>query len=222
MCGARLTYSYFRLGGVGFDFPPGMEQEILDFTSYLKPRLKDYDRLLTDNMIFQRRLIGVGRLSREDAVNWGTSGPVLRASGVKWDLRRNDPYSIYDRFDFEIPTGENGDCWDRYMVRVREIRECIKIVEQACKTLPAGEIRSKVSRIFKPPGGEVYSRVEVPKGELGFYIVSDKTTKPYRIHIKAPSFVNLSSIIEVGRGCLIADVVAILANYDIVLGEIDR
>ncbi|MBI5197726.1 MAG: NADH-quinone oxidoreductase subunit D [Nitrospirae bacterium] len=223
ICGARLTYSYFRLGGVGFDFPPGMEQDILNFTAYLKTRLPDYDRLLTDNYIFQKRLMGVGVLSREDAINWGTSGPVLRGSGVQWDIRRNDPYSVYDRFDFEIPTGKNGDCWDRYMVRVLEIRESIKIVEQACKNIPAGDIRSKVSRIFKPPAGEVYSRVEVPKGELGFYIVSqDKSTKPYRIHIKAPSFVNLSSIIEVAKGCLIADVVAILANYDIVLGEIDR
>ncbi len=222
ICGARLTYSYFRLGGVGYDFPPEMAREILDFLDYFKPRLIDYDRLLTDNVIFQKRLIGVGVLSREDAINWGTSGPVLRGSGVKWDIRRNDPYSIYDKFDFEIPTGRNGDCWDRYMVRVLEIRESIKIVEQACKAIPEGPIRSKVSRIFKPAKGEVYSRVEVPKGELGFYIVSDGTTKPYRIHIKAPSFVNLSSIIQVAKGALIADVVAILANYDIVLGEIDR
>lgn len=220
--GQRLNYTYYRIGGVAMDLPPGFVEDTWAFLEYFKPKLADYDRLFTDNRIFQDRVKRIGILNLKTAVNYGISGPMLRASGKKWDLRRHDPYSIYDRFEFDIPVGEKGDCWDRYIVRMEEMRQSIRILEQALRDLPSGEIQAKVPKTLKPPAGETYSRIEAPRGELGFYIVSDGTTKPYRVKIRAPSFVNLSVAPVILPGCLVADCVAVLGSIDIVLGEVDR
>ena len=220
--GQRLNYSYYRIGGVAMDIHSGFVEEGLAFLNYFRPRLTEYDRLFTDNRIFQERVKGIGILDLKTAVNYGISGPMLRASGLKWDLRRDDPYSIYDRFEFEIPIGERGDCWDRYIVRMEEMRQSIRILEQALCSIPPGEVQAKVPKTIKPPAGEIYSRIEAPRGELGFYIISDGTTKPYRVKIRAPSFVNLGVAPVILPGCLVADCVAVLGSIDIVLGEVDR
>jgi NADH-quinone oxidoreductase subunit D len=221
-CGARLTYTYMRIGGVSHDLPAGFEDKLKEFLLYFKPKIKDYEDLLTDNVIFVRRTRDVGILQPDIAIDYGVTGPSLRGSGVKWDLRKNEPYSVYDKFEFDIPVGQNGDCWDRYKVRIEEMKQSIRILEQAVDTIPQGEIQVKVPRAFKPPAGEVYYRTETPRGELGFYIVSDGTTNPYRLKIRAPSFSNLSVLPEIVRGWKVADIVAILGSLDIVLGEIDR
>lgn len=222
ICGARLTYSYYRIGGVADDIPAGFIEKTKDFCKYFKGVLSEYDKILTYNKIFQDRLKGIGILAKEDAIDYAASGPVLRGSGIKWDIRKNDPYSIYDRFEFDIPVGETGDCWDRYMVRMEEMRQSTRIIEQALDGIPAGEVMAKVPRVIKPPAGEIYSRIEAPRGELGFYLVSDGSTKPYRLKVRAPSFVNLSAFPIMIPGWKIADVVAILGSVDIVLGEVDR
>jgi len=221
-CGNRLTYNYYRIGGVSADIPENFAQKVNDFIAYLKPKLDEYHRLITCNAIFLIRTKGVGILSKEKAINYSVSGPNLRASGIKFDLRKDEPYSIYERFEFDVPSEENGDCWDRYNVRMREMRESLKIIEQAIGKIPAGEFCAKVSRIIKPPAGEIYFRSESPRGELGFYLISDGTTKPYRLKCRAPSFSNLSVIHELVKGFKVADAVAILGSLDIVLGEIDR
>jgi NADH-quinone oxidoreductase subunit D len=169
----------------------------------------------------------VGVLPGDVAVNSGASGPVLRGSGVKWDLRKNDPYSIYDRFDFDIPIGKGekgkvGDCWDRYMVRVHEMEQSVRIIEQAVEQLPAGDVQSAIPKRIRPEAGELYVRTETPKGELGYYIISDGTASPFRIKVRPPCFVNLSALPAMCRGAMIADVIAILGSIDIVLGEVDR
>ena len=152
----------------------------------------------------------------------GVTGPVLRASGVKWDLRKAQPYSMYEKFDFEIPTGENGDTYDRYLVRIAELRQSLRIIDQAVNSIPAGPIMAKVPKIMKPPVGEVYVSIEAPKGELGYFVVSDGSTQPYRVRVRPPSFVNLQALDKMVRGSLVADVVAVIGTLDIVLGEVDR
>jgi len=221
-CGARLTYSYCRIGGVSADLPQGFEAKVREFIKYFKPKLDEYDRLLTGNAIFLIRTKDIGILSKKKAVAYAMSGPCLRASGVSFDLRRDEPYSIYPNFKFDIPVGSVGDCWDRYMVRMEEMRASLAILEQAIDRIPAGDFIAKISKVVKPPVGEIYSRTESPRGELGFYLVSDGSAMPYRLKCRAPSFCNLSVIPELTKGVKVADVIAILGSIDIVLGEIDR
>ncbi len=221
-CGARLTYSYYRIGGVSADIPDGFIEKVKAFIEYFKPKLDDYRDLFTYNAIFLVRSRGIGILSKEKAIDYAISGPNLRGSGVKFDLRKDEPYSIYPRFNFDVPAGKNGDCWDRYKVRIEEMHQSLKIIEQAINNIPVGDFIAKVPKIIKPPEGEIYFRSESPRGELGFYLISDGTAKPYRLKCRAPSFVNLAVIPELVRGLKIADVIAVLGSLDIVLGEIDR
>jgi NADH-quinone oxidoreductase subunit D len=204
------------------DFPETFLTDCQVFLEWFKPRLPEYDAIMTDNILFQKRVQGVGACSPQVAVNYALSGPMLRACGIKWDLRRNDPYSIYDRFDFEIPVYDTCDVWARYMVRRKEMEESAKIVEQAMAQLPPGEVMAKMPKTIKPPAGQIYSRAESPRGEIGFYIISDGSPKPYRYKVRSPAYVNLSALPEMLKGCLIADCVAVLGSVDIVLGEIDR
>ena len=227
-CGARLTYNYYRVGGLSGDLTPEMCDKIRAFLDYFDPLLGDYDKLLSYNKIFIERSAGVGVIPLEMAVNYGITGPPLRASGMKWDLRRHDPYSIYDRFDFDIPVGQGskgeiGDCWDRYMVRMLEMAESVKILRQCLAQLPEGDyISPKTPKMIKPPKGEVYVRVENPRGELGYYLVSDGKPNCYRLKVRSPCFTNLAVVPAISRGVMIADLVAIVGSLDIVLGEIDR
>lgn len=226
-CGARLLYNYMWIGGLSHDLHPDFVPRAKEFLESFKPRITELNNLLSFNRIFIERTANVGILPLETAINYGITGPNLRASGIKFDLRRDDPYSIYDRFDFDIPVGKGemgttGDCWDRYFVRIREMEESVKIIEQALAQLPEGDINSAIPKRIKPPAGSIYARVENPKGELGFFIVSDGTTNPYRIKVRGPSFVNLEVLGELCKGHLIADIIAILGSIDIVLGEVDR
>ncbi len=220
--GQRLNYSFMRIGGLALDVPEGWLADVKSFLTWLKPRFVEYDRISTDNVIWQKRIQGVGILKPEDAVSYACSGPVLRGSGIRWDLRRNDPYGIYDRFDFDIPIGPNGDVWDRFWVRRREMEESVKIVEQALKGIPPGPVLAPVAKKLRAPVGDIYSRVETPRGELGHYLVADGSERPYRYKVRAPTFVNLSALPVMLPGCLIADCVAVLGSIDIVLCEIDR
>ncbi|NCQ18042.1 MAG: NADH-quinone oxidoreductase subunit NuoD [Ignavibacteria bacterium CG22_combo_CG10-13_8_21_14_all_37_15] len=226
-CGARLLYNYIWIGGLSHDLPLNFVNETKDFLKDFKKTIVEINDLLSYNKIFIERTANVGVLNLESAINYGITGPNLRASGLKWDIRRDDPYSIYDRFDFEIPVGKGlhgqvGDCWDRYFLRVQEMEQSIRIIEQALDQLPEGEITSALPKRVKPPEGQIYSRVENPKGELGFFIVSKGQLQPFRVKVRPPSFINLSVLGELCKGHLIADVVAILGSIDIVLGEVDR
>jgi NADH-quinone oxidoreductase subunit D len=220
--GQRLNYSFYRIGGMPMDFPDTFLSDCQAFLAWFKQRLPEYDAIMTDNILFQKRVQGVGVLDPEVAVDYAVSGPMLRGSGIKWDLRRNDPYSIYDRFDFEIPVFDTCDVWARYLVRRKEMEQSVKIVEQALAQLPTGEVLAKMPKTIKPPAGQMYSRTESPRGEIGFYIISDGSPKPYRYKVRSPAYVNLSAIHEMLKGCLVADLVAVLGSVDIVLGEIDR
>lgn len=223
VCGQRLTYSYMRPGGLAQDIPEEFLPALHKFIDTTPKYFDEYDRLLAENEILLARTKGVGILSRELAISASASGPVLRASGIKWDLRKSDPYSIYDRFTFEIPTGESGDCYDRYQVRMKEMRQSLRIVEQAVQQMPeSGEFRSKVPRLIRPPIGEVYERIEAPKGELGLFIVSDNSIAPYRYHIRGPSLINLTALSDMIIGWKIADAIIIFGSIDICMGEVDR
>lgn len=226
-CGARLLYNYIWVGGLSHDLHPDFIRLTRDFIKDFKPNIKELNELLSFNKIFIDRTANVGTLPVETAVNYGVTGPNLRASGINWDLRKDDPYSVYQKFEFEIPVGEGkvgsvGDSWDRYYVRVREMEESLRIIEQALDTLPEGNIASAIPKRIKPPAGMVYSRVENPRGELGYFIISDGSVNPFRVKVRAPSFVSLQIMDELCRGHLVADVIAILGSIDIVLGEIDR
>ena len=245
--GARMNLSYFRIGGVARDLPDGFVEKVREFVNDFPARLRDYETLLTKNKIWLMRTKNVGVISAEDAINYGLSGPSIRGSGVKWDVRKSEPYSSYDEMDFIVPVGQNGDVYDRYIVRLEEMRQSNEIVRQAMDTIPKGKFIAELPDVtlpqkenlkksmealihhFKvvtdgicPPVGEVYSCVEAPKGELGFYIVSDGTKNPYRVKIRPPSFVNLEGLQKMVEGHMIADVVAVIGSLDIVLGEIDR
>ena len=220
--GQRLNYSFYRIGGMAMDFPETWVEDCRRFLEWFRPRLPEYDALLTDNILFQKRVQGVGVLPARTAVEYAASGPMLRGSGLRWDLRRNDPYSIYDRFEFDVPVYDSCDVWARYLVRRQEMAQSARIVEQALAQLPAGEIQAKVPKTIKPPAGQLYARSESPRGELGFYLISDGSPKPYRYKVRSPAFVNLSVLPQMLRGCLVADCVAVLGSVDIVLGEIDR
>jgi len=221
-CGARLTTHAFRIGGLQYETYEGFEKECLEFCDALLPRVDEYEELLTGNRIWRERLIDVGVLNAEDCKAYGVTGPMLRSAGVKWDLRRAQPYSGYEKYDFEIPTRTNGDCYDRYIVRIQEMRQSARIVRQGVEMLAAGPIMAKVPKVLKPPMGEAYVSIEAPKGELGYYIVSDASTQPYRVRVRPPSFVNLQSVDKMAKGSLVADLVAVIGTLDIVLGEVDR
>jgi NADH-quinone oxidoreductase subunit D len=221
-CGARLTTHAFRIGGLQYETYEGFEQECLAFCDLFLPKADEYEELLTGNRIWVNRMRGVGVLNAEDCKAYGVTGPMLRAAGEKWDLRKAQPYSGYQNYDFDIPTGDFGDNFDRYMVRMEEMRQSVRIVRQAVAALPEGPILAKVPKVIKPPVGEVYVSIEAPKGELGYYIVSDGSTQPYRLRVRPPSFVNLQALDKMARGSLVADLVAIIGTTDIVLGEVDR
>ncbi len=220
--GQRLNYSFYRIGGMPMDFPETFLTDCQVFLTWFKPRLPEYDAIMTDNILFQKRVQGVGISPPQVAVDYGLSGPMLRACGIKWDLRRNDPYSIYDRFEFDIPVFDTCDVWARYMVRRKEMEESVKIVEQALAQLPPGEVMAKMPKTIKPPAGQIYSRAESPRGEIGFYIVSDGSIYPYRLKIRGPSFSNLAVLPELVRGLKVADIICILGSLDVLMGEIDR
>ena len=223
LCGARLLYGYLRLGGVRNDVPPGWFEEVERYLRVQEEKLKEYYDLLIGNAIFLSRTRGIGAIPAEDAVAYGVSGPMLRACGVNWDLRRDEPYSVYPRFDFEVPLGETGDLYDRCIVRMREIEESIRIVRQAIASIPEGDVVGKVPRALRPPAGaEAYGRVEGPRGEVGCYLVSDGSPKPWRLKWRAPCFSNLQPLDLMARGYKVADLVAIVGSTDIVLGEVDR
>jgi NADH-quinone oxidoreductase subunit D len=226
-CGARLLYNYIWVGGLSHDIHPDFVRKTREFIKEFRPTLKEVNELLSYNRIFIDRTGNVGVLPIETAINFGVSGPNLRASGMKWDIRKDDPYSLYHKFDYEIPVGDGrngtvGDSWDRYFVRVLEMEESCKIIEQALDQLPEGDVTSAIPKRIKPPVGHVYARVENPRGELGYFIISDGSTSPYRVKVRAPSFVSLQILNELCKGYMVADVVAILGSIDIVLGEIDR
>ncbi|SUJ29429.1 NAD(P)H-quinone oxidoreductase subunit H [Sphingobacterium spiritivorum] len=233
--GSRMLYNYIWIGGLFYDLPVGFEERCAEFVSYFKPKLVELDELLTQNQIFISRTANIGALPADVAINYGCSGPMLRASGIKWDLRRADGYSVYPELEFDIPVGKGemgklGDCWDRYKVRVDEIKESVRIVEQCLERLQKDfqrttdfDPRALVPKKVNIKAQDYYVRAENPKGELGFYFVAqDKTDIPRRVKSRGPSFNNLSVLPELGKGVLIADLIAILGSIDIVLGEVDR
>jgi len=245
--GQRMMTSYFRVGGLAQDVPEGFESKVREVVNTFPDKINEYEKLLTRNRIWLNRTVGVGKISAQDAIDYGLSGPILRGCGVKWDIRKSNPYSGYDRFEFEIPTGKNGDVYDRYLVRVEEMRQSLRIVQQALEGMPEGDFVARVPGVvlppkeqvvsnieslifhfklvvegFCPPIGEVYHSIESPKGELGYYVVSDGSNKPYRVKVRPPCFVNLSALPKMVEGRLIADVIAVIGSIDIVLGEIDR
>lgn len=245
--GGRMTPSYFRVGGLCLDLPDGFIGRVLEYCDGLPESFREFDTLLTGNPIFRMRTEGVGQITARDAIDWGMSGPSLRASGVAYDVRRATPYCSYDQFDFEVPTRTEGDVYARYAVRSAEMKESLKIVRQAAEHMPPGPINANAPRVVLPdrhlmktqmdaliyhflitcegfpvPPGEVYFPIEGSKGELGIYLVSDGSNKPYRMHVRGPSFVNLQALPSMVEGGLIADVVAAIGSIDIVLGEVDR
>jgi NADH:ubiquinone oxidoreductase subunit D len=223
MCaGARMNPSYIRFGGVARDITPEFVDNAKRFVARMPDKIDEYETLLTDNEIFRARTVGIGQLPPEMAKAYSVTGPILRASGIAYDVRKAEPYGIYDRFDFDVPVRYNGDCYDRYMVRIAEMRESVKIVQKALDDLPEGEIRGRLPKNLRPPKASAYARIEAPKGELGFYIVSDGSVTPYRYKVRAPSFINLTCLGELAVGHKIADAVVILGSFDIVMGEVDR
>jgi NADH-quinone oxidoreductase subunit D len=223
ICGARLTYNYIRLGGVMVDAGPDWVAKVREFLAYFKPKLDEYDSLLTYNPIFMARTEGVGLLTAEEAVNWGLSGPNLRGSGVNYDARKADPYCGYENYEFDVPLGKTGSCWDRFFCRTQEMRQSILIVEQALAKLPEGPFMATgVAKVPKPAPGESYAHVEGARGDLGIHLVSDGGISPFRLHVRAPSFINLAMLQEKLVGMKVSDVIALLGSIDIVLGEVDR
>ena len=222
VCGQRLTYNYMRIGGVSQDVPEEFLPALRRFVAEMPGFIDEYDQLLSQNEIVLARTKGVAILPRDTAINTAAAGPVLRASGVKWDIRKADSYSIYDRFDFEIPVGTVGDNYDRYWVRMEEMRQSVRILEQAITQLPEGDVCAKVPQLLRPPVGEVYGHIEGPKGELGFYLVSDNSIAPYRFHIRPPALINLTALKDMVIGWKVADLIITFGSIDVCLGEIDR
>ena len=227
LCGARLTYNFHRIGGVAFDVPAGWTDKVLRFLDHLDSYIQEWDRLITFNKIFVKRLAGVGVISREKAIDYGLVGPNLRGSGVKFDIRRDMPYGAYSDFEFNIPVGAGkvgtvGDCWDRFFVRVQEVVESSKIIRQAIAKLPEGDIQAKVARKVKPEAGEAVGQVESARGEMLYYIVSDGSEKAYRLRVRTGSFMAMGIIEELSHGIMVADLIAIIASLDVVAPEVDR
>ncbi|MGE5516126.1 MAG: NADH-quinone oxidoreductase subunit D [Bacteroidota bacterium] len=246
-CGARLHANYFRIGGVAFDLPAGLLEDIAAWCETFPKVLDDIETLVTENRIFKQRTVDIGTVSPEQALDWGFTGPNLRASGFAWDLRKSQPYDVYDRMDFDIPVGKHGDCYDRYLIRVVEMRESLKIMKQCIAQMPGGAVRAENRKVTPPPraemkrsmealihhfklftegfhvpAGEVYAAVEAPKGEFAVYLVADGTNKPYRCKIRPPGYVHLQALDMMSEGHMLADVVANIGSIDIVFGEIDR
>ncbi len=240
LCGARMTFNYIKPGGVREDIPEGFIPKLNEFIADMEKRIVDYEQLINDNEIFLMRMKNIGVISAEDAVNYGMTGPALRGSGINYDIRKYEPYSVYPDLDFRVCLRSEGDSYARYMVRIDEMKESLHILRQVADTMPKTEVVSSPKygiapmtgtsstvmtyfpRIFTPPAGEVYSRIEAPKGELGFFIVSDGTTKPYRVKIRSPSFCNLTAIPSMVKGLKIPDLIAAFGTIDVVLGDVDR
>ena len=220
--GQRLLYNYMRVGGLSQDVPDEFLPAVDKFVREMPGFIDEYERLLKENEILLARAKGVGILTKEKAVNCSISGPVLRASGVKWDIRKADPYSIYDRFEFDVPTGTVGDCYDRYRIRIEEMQQSLRIIRQAMEQIPSGPVKSEVPHLIHPPAGEAYAHIEAPKGELGFYLISDNSIAPYRCHVRAPSLMNLTALREMIIGWKIQDAIVIFGSIDITMGEVDR
>ncbi len=245
--GARLHSAYFRPGGVAKDLPVGILEDIAEFADKFPKYIDDVEGLLTDNRIFKQRLVDIGIVSADQAMDWGFTGPMLRGSGIPWDLRKSQPYDVYEKMEFDIPIGKNGDCYDRYLVRVEEMRQSINIIKQCVAQMPKGPIKTPNPKISPPtrgemkrsmealihhfklytegyhvPEGETYTAVEAPKGEFGVYLVADGTNRPYRCYLRAPGFAHLQALEFMSKGHLVADVVAIIGTMDVVFGEIDR
>ncbi len=222
-CGARLTYNSMRIGGLPLDIPSGWDKKVREFCDVMASKVPEYEDLLTNNRIWLERTRNIGVISAQDAAAIGLCGPPLRGSGVARDVRKDEPYAAYDEFEFDVPLGTRGDTYDRYLVRLEEFRQSLRIIRQAIDGLPEGPIVGKVPRLIKPPPGETYHAIESPKGELGYFIVSDgKATNPYRLRVRPPSFCNLQGLPRLIKGHLVADVVALIGTIDIVLGEVDR
>jgi NADH-quinone oxidoreductase subunit C/D len=247
ICGARMHPNWFRIGGVAQDLPTGWDRLVTDFIAYLTPRIREYDTLVMRNRIFRMRTQGVGACTRDEAIDWGATGPVLRACGLEWDFRKKRPYSGYDQFDFDIPTGRHGDCYDRAVVHVEEIRQSLRIVEQCVKQMPAGPYKSSHTLATPPlkertmedietlithflgvswgpviPAGEAHVGIEATKGNNGYYLTSDGNTMPYRVRIRTPSFAHMQMVPLLSRGRMIPDLLAILGSLDYVLADVDR
>ncbi|MBB3110547.1 NADH-quinone oxidoreductase subunit D [Paenibacillus phyllosphaerae] len=222
LCGARLTYNYMRVGGVKWDASDAWLDKVRDFIPYMEKKLIEYDKLVSGNEIFLARIRGVGAYDAKTAIDYGLSGANLRCTGVDWDIRRAKPYSLYDRFDFDIPLGTNGDCYDRYLIRLEEIRQSLRILTQALQQFPSGgETMGKVPRVIRPPAGEVYVSIESPRGEIGCHIVSKGKQEPYRLKFRRPSFVNLQILPKLLVGETMTNLITILGGIDIVVGEVD-
>ena len=221
-CGARLTTNYMRIGGVAFDLPDELLPTLRAFLDEMPDRIADYEALLMENEILHARARGVGVISAEMAINSSLSGPVLRATGVPWDLRKANPYCGYQDYEFDIPVGEQGDCFDRFLVRMAEVKQSLRILNQVIDNIPDGPWLADVPLHARPEAGEAYARVESPRGELGFYLVSDGSPAPYRFHCRPPSLINLSALKEMSVGGTLADAIVTLGSIDIVVGEIDR
>jgi len=225
--GARLLYNYIWPGGLAHDLPKGFVTKALDFLDYFEPQIEEYNNLLTTNKIFIERSADVGVMPKEVAINYGVTGPSLRGSGIPFDLRKDEPYSIYNKFDFDVPVGQGlmgtvGDSWDRYYVKVLEMKESIKILRQALAQLPDGDVQAAIPKKIRPKKGEVYSRYETARGDVGFYIRSGGKNMPSRLKMRSPAFCNLSVLNEISAGWMISDVITVLGSLDIVLGEIER
>jgi NADH-quinone oxidoreductase subunit D len=227
LCGARLTFHYMRIGGVGWDLPPGWIEKVLHFLDRFEPLIDEYDRLISFNKIYTERLANVAVISPQEAIDYNLVGPNLRGSGVSYDVRRDDPYSIYPELEFDVPVGRGevgtlGDCFDRYIVRMREMRESCRILRQCLRQLPDGPVIARVPRNLKPPAGDCYVRLESARGDMGWYVVSDGTAFPYRCKIRTGSFAAISMTQHVSRDLMIADLIAVIASFDLVAPEIDR
>ena len=227
LCGARLTYNYMRIGGVAWDLPPGFVEKATAFLDAFEPLIDEYNDLITYNTIYLGRVADVAVISGAEAINYNLVGPNLRASGVNYDVRRDEPYSVYPELEFDVPVGAGeegtvGDCFDRYIVRIREMKESCKILRQCFKQMPDGPVIAKVPRKFKPPAGDAYIRVESARGDMGWYCVSDGSEFPYRTKVRTGSFAAMAIIDKVSRGLMIADLVAVIASLDIVAPEVDR
>lgn len=227
LCGARLTFNYMRIGGCAWDIPPGFARRALNFVESFEPLIDEYNELISFNKIYTERMGNVAPVSREMAIDYNLVGPNLRGSGVQYDVRRDEPYSAYPEFEFNVPIGEGrmgmvGDCWDRYWVRMEEMRESCKILRQALGGLPEGPVVAKVPRTFKPPVGEAYVRVESSRGDMGWFVVSDGTAFPARTHIRTGSYAAMAIVEELSQGLMIADLIAVIASLDIVAPEVDR
>ncbi|MAS86786.1 MAG: NADH-quinone oxidoreductase subunit D [Micavibrio sp.] len=247
VCGARLHANYFRPGGVAFDLPPGLLEDMDDWADEFPKFLNDLETLLSENRVFKQRTVDIGVVSEKQALDWGFTGPMLRGSGVAWDLRKAQPYDGYENYEFDIPVGKTGDCYARYLVRMEEMRQSLRIMKQCIANMPAGPFKSIDKKVTPPsraemkgsmealihhfklytegfhvPAGETYTAVEAPKGEFAVYVVSDGTNKPYKCHIRAPGFAHMQGMDFMSRGHLLADTVAIIGSLDIVFGEVDR